>query len=192
MVDIDVKLDDRAFKEMKKAQKKYGEKVIKRAKRDAARKARTALQKEISKKYNIKQNESKKFISTTEDSLCVESKKLTVGTDTHFSITPKKYVTQKDIPVKKRKRATTTIMRGNKKKFSHGFILNPAKVKNGAKVMLWKRNGKQEPEPVKSLSVAEMANNKEIAENTQRVMSETFEKRLNHHIDREMSKIANH
>lgn len=191
MVEIDVKLDDRALKEMRKAQEKYGEKVVQRAKRDAVKKAKTTLQREIPKKYNIKQKEVKECISTTDESICAESRKLTVGTDAHFSTTPKNYTTQKDIKIKRRKKSSATIMKGNKKKFSHGFILNPAKVKNG-KVMLWKRSGKKDPEPVKSLSVAEMANEKEIAENTQKVMSETFENRLHHYIDREVSKIANH
>ena len=46
MVNIDVRLDDKVLKEAKKAQEKYGEKVMQRAERDAAKKAKTALQKE--------------------------------------------------------------------------------------------------------------------------------------------------
>lgn len=53
MVNIDVRLDDKVLKEAKKAQEKYGEKVMQRAERDAAKKAKTALQKEICKRYKI-------------------------------------------------------------------------------------------------------------------------------------------
>ena len=108
------------------------------------------------------------------------------------SVAPKGYQSQKGIPVKRRKRISATIIKGQKKKFSHGFILNPDKVKNGAKVMLWGRDGKEPPKPIKSTSAAEMANQKEIAETTEKVMSETFENRLHHYVEREMNKIANH
>ena len=192
MVNIDVRLDDKVLKEAKKAQEKYGEKVMQRAERDAAKKAKTALHKEICKRYNVKQKEIKEFVSANEKGICVESRKLTIGTDTHFSVAPKGYQSQKGIPVKRRKRISATIIKGQKKKFSHGFILNPDKVKNGAKVMLWGRDGKEPPKPIKSTSAAEMANQKEIAETTEKVMSETFENRLHHYVEREMNKIANH
>ena len=133
-----------------------------------------------------------KYYSANEKGICVESRKLTIGTDTHFSVAPKGYQSQKGIPVKRRKRISATIIKGQKKKFSHGFILNPDKVKNGAKVMLWGRDGKEPPKPIKSTSAAEMANQKEIAETTEKVMSETFENRLHHYVEREMNKIANH
>lgn len=192
MVNVDVRLDDKVLKEAKKAQERYGEKFVNRARRDAAKKAKTALQKEIYQRYNVKQKEIKDFVSASEKGVCAESRKLTIGTDTHFSITPKGYQSQEGIPVKKRKRISATIIKGQKKRFSHGFILNPVRVKNGAKTMLWGRNGKEPPKPIKSTSVAEMANQREIKENTEKVMSETFENRLHHYIEKEMDKIANH
>lgn len=197
MVKIDVKLDDRVLREMKKAQEKYGEKVVQRAERDAAKKARTAMKREIRKKYNVTSEEMDKHLVAKDGEIRAESKKFTIGTDTHFSHTPAEYESQKNIPVKKRKKAAVKVFKKGRKKFKHAFILNPQKVRNGneedsnGKNMLWKREG-EKPKPVRSTSVAEIANQKEISENAQKIMSETFENRLHHHIDREMSKIANH
>lgn len=194
MVKIDVKLDDRALREMKKAQEKYGEKVVQRAERDAAKKARTAMKEAILERYNVHEKEIKELLVAKGGELYAESRKFTVGTDTHFSHTPKEYKSQEKVAVKRRKKATVTIFKGkeNKKKYSHAFILNPEKVKNGPKTMLWEREGNQPPEPVRSTSVAEMANQWQIRQKAEKTMSRTFENRLHHHIDREMSKIANH
>lgn len=197
MVEIDVKLDDRVLKEMKQAQKKYGEKVVQRAERDAAKKARTAMKREIRKKYNVTSEEMDKHLVAKNGEIRAESKKFSIGTDTHFSHTPAEYESQKNIPVKKRKKAAVKVFKKGRKKFKHAFILNPQKVKNGneedgnGKTMLWRRE-KGELHTIRSASVAEMANQKEISEKAQKVMSETFENRLHHYIDREVSKIANH
>lgn len=134
------------------------------------------LDKNIRKKYNIKPEETKKEIKKRKGAVEITSRPLTIGTSTHFSHTPRNYTSQQGIPIKKRKRMDAIIKKRKKQKFEHAFIANPGKVK---KIMMWKRSGKK-IEPVRTVSIAQMASDEEIAEKTikamQKKMSEELEK----------------
>lgn len=134
--------------------------------------------------YNIKKKELDSHLTVKEDSITAKSPFLTVGQPpSHFSMTPKEYTSQKGIPVRKRKTASATVKKGNKHKIPHAFILNPAKVKGGT-AMLWERQGKYIVNPIRRVSIAQMLSNPEIEKPVMDAINETFEKRLDHEIER--------
>lgn len=187
-------LDTKELCEMTKAAIRFGPKVVERANRDAINKGKTELGREVAKRYNMTQKEFKNYVRSKYDRIEVESHLLTVGTDTHFSHTPKNYESQKGKKIKERNRgraATVTIKKKGKKTVRHGFILNPSKVKNGAKVMLWIKEGKKF-EPYRSVSAAQMASNKDVKNATLEAMAKKQEERLEHYMNLEMEKYANH
>lgn len=187
-------IDTKELCEMTKAAIRFGPKVVARANRDAIDKGKTELGREVAKRYNMTQKEFKNYVRSKYDRIEVESHLLTVGTDTHFSHTPKKYESQKGKKIKERnngKKATATIKKKGKKVIKHGFILNPNRVKNGAKVMLWIKEGKKYT-PYRSVSAAQMASNEDVKNATLEAMAKKQEERLEHYMNLEMKKYANH
>lgn len=72
----------------------------------------------------------------------------------------------------------------------HAFIANPGKVQN---TMLWQRDKQTgKISPIKTISAAQIASNKEISEMTLNTMQEAQKERLEHYIERELEKHANH
>lgn len=190
VMEFEVKIDTKQLEKMTKAAKEFAPKAIERANRDAIKKGKTTLSKSARERYNMSKKDFEQFVKTRADRIEVESRLLTMGTTTHFSITPKSYISQKDIAVKKRKKATVTVQKGNKKQMRHAFIANPEKVQN---TMLWQRDKQTgKISPIKTISAAQIASNKEISEMTLNTMQETQKERLEHYIERELEKHADH
>lgn len=132
--------------------------------------------------YNIKKKDLSQFVSLVNDGIRVKSRRLTVGTDTHFSITPKAYSSQNGIPVSRRRKMSAKIKKQGAKAFPHGFIANPSKVRGGH-TMLWERSGTQIA-PVKTISAAQMASSEEVHPYVEEQMTEKLQERFRHHFDR--------
>lgn len=187
-MEFKVEMDMKELKRMTKAAQEFGPKVVERANRDAIKKGKTTLSREVRERYNMPKKDFESFVRTRDTQIDVISRLLTVGTTTHFSITPKNYTSQRGIKVSRRKKSNATIKKGNKKYIKHAFIANPDKVHN---TMLWLRKG-DTIQPFKALSAAQMASNREVSKAVMNVMAETQIKRLEHHLDREIEKHANH
>lgn len=194
-------LDMKELNKMTKAAKKYGQRVVDRANRDAVKRAGTVFSTEVTKKYNIGKEDFRKNMRIGYDRVDIASRLLTVGTDTHFSHTPAKYKSQKDIKVRKRnggRKPTVTIEKGHKEVVAHCFILNPEKVrygdgpaKEGGTTMLWKHEG-EEVVPYRSLSAAQMASNEEVIKKVIEQTTAYQMERLEHYIEMELEKHADH
>ena len=184
---LKAKIDKSNIEKAYKAVKNGGQKAIDRAKTRAI-KSGAATFTSASKGgapavYKIKPAELKSMTSTDKDSITVKSRLLTIGVSpSHFGMTPTAYASQKGIPVKKRKKMTATVKKGNKKRMAHTFIANPGAI-NGGHAMMWERKGKQ-IQPVRSLSAAQMLTNPEVEEAVMKAINETYEKRLDHELER--------
>ena len=170
-----------------------------RATRDALKKGKTAFMDTkggAPSVYNVKKSKDlTPNTKVTKDSIVVESRLFTIGTTTHFSITPRNYKSQAGIPVKRRQRASATIKRGSKRALPQSFIANPAMI-NGGNVMLWERistkKGDKSIRPVKSISAAQMASNEKVYPYIEEKLTEAYQKRLQHHYEREVARNAGH
>ena len=168
-----------------------------RATRDALKKGKTAFMDTkggAPSVYNVKKSKDlAPNTKVTKDSIVVESRQFTIGTTTHFSITPRNYKSQAGIPVKRRQRASVTIKRGSKRALPQSFIANPAKIPGG-NVMLWERflTKSNKIRPVKSISAAQMASNEKVYPYIEENMTETYQKRLQHYYEREVARNAGH
>lgn len=195
MIKIDTKIDTKFFEQLKNTQSDAGRKSMCSAINDALVAGRTSLKREISANYNLKQKEiesnSRLFKCTSRNlkdgKIVVSSRRLTVGTSTHFSITPKNYVSQDGVKLRRRKKATATIKKKRKKAVPHAFIANPASVKGG-NTMLWIRIKGKSIAPLKTISIPQMASEKRVYENVQKIMLEKYDKRFEHYMNRNVRK----
>ncbi len=168
-----------------------------RATRDALRTGRAAFMDSTGgapSVYNVKKSKDlAPNTKVTKDSIVVESRLFTIGTTTHFSITPSNYKSQEGKTVKRRQRATATIKRGSKRALPQSFIANPAKIPGG-NVMLWERflPKSNKIRPVKSISAAQMASNEKVYPYIEEKLTEAYQKRLQHHYEREVARNAGH
>lgn len=168
-----------------------------RATRDALRTGRAAFMDSTGgapSVYNVKKSKDlAPNTKVTKDSIVVESRQFTIGTTTHFSITPRNYRSQAGRTVKRRQRASATIKRGSKRALPQSFIANPAKI-NGGNVMLWERflPKSNKIRPVKSISAAQMASNEKVYPYIEEKLTEAYQKRLQHHYEREVARNAGH
>ena len=94
-MEFEVKIDTKQLEEMTKAAKEFAPKAIERANRDAIKKGKTTLSKSARERYNMSKKDFEQFVKTRETRIEVTSRMLTVGSTTHFSITPKNYYSQK-------------------------------------------------------------------------------------------------
>lgn len=191
-MEFEVKIDTKQLEEMTKAAKEFAPKAIERANRDAINKGNTMLRKQMLKKYVFSKEEFEKYVRKKDTCIIAKSELLTVGEGkkTHFRIAPRQYSSQANIKVNKRKKVALTIKKKNKKRLNHVFIANP----NSPKIrhtMLWER-GDYGIMPFRTISVAQMTANREILDPTMNVMMETQQKRLEHYIEREIEKHADH
>lgn len=159
-------------------------KAFDRAMKEAVRKGVTALTDSkggAPSVYNIKKGDLMKYVRKVQDGVQARSSRFTVGSDTHFSIAPARYQSQRGIPVGRRRRMSVTIMKRGRKAYPHGFIANPAKVGH---TMIWERDGRGQISPVRTVSAAQMAANEKVHPYVEEKMTETLEKRFQHHYDR--------
>lgn len=178
--------------EMKKYIQNGGTKSVSRAMNDALNKGRTALSKGVREQYTIKAGdfkENSRVSKATPTNLKkgrieVESRRLTVGTSTHFRITPKQYSSQKGKKVSRRSKASLTVKKGSKKQMKHAFVVNPASI-NGGNTMLWQREG-ENIKPITSLSVPQMVTDQKVYNAASKVMETTYQERLKHYMEREL------
>lgn len=198
MVKINAKIDTPFFEQLKIASTVNGRKAMSMAINDSLKTGRTSIKREVSQRYNLKQKEiesnSKINRSSISDlkggKITVASRRLTIGTTTHFSITPKNYVSQEGIKVGKRKTATATIKKGGKQKVPHAFVANPAnpRVKN---TMLWIKLNESGSRiaPLKTISIPQMVQNKDVTSTVQKSMVEKYNDRFEHYMNRNLSKV---
>ncbi len=181
---IDAIMDKKEMKEFRDLEKQLSQKNIDRAEREATKKGATYLSKHIRDVKTLTQKDTKKYIVPKEGTIYVRSGKMTVGKTTHFRATPTQYVSQKGIPVKKRRKASVTITKDKKQQMRHLFVLNPDKVKNGPQIMLWERDERGVYRPFRTASIAETAAQEKYVEPTIQHMKEAYESRLEHYIKR--------
>ena len=192
MVKLDVKLNKSFFKQLQTISTEAGRKSMASAINDALKTGKTTLKRAICKTYNIKQKEvdaNSKINRCTESSLKsgnikVQSMRLTIGTSTHFSHTPKGYMSQKGIKVARRKEISVTVKKKSKKKMQHAFIANPSSVKGG-NTMVWIRENNRIA-PVKTVSTPQMASNDVVQNAISKAMVEKYEQRFEHYWNRNM------
>ena len=132
--------------------------------------------------YNIKKKDLSQYVTVIKDGIRVRSRRFTIGSDTHFSIKPRAYSSQKGIPVKARKRMSVTVKNGKSAAYPHGFIANPAKARGGH-TMIWERDG-DKIAPVKAISAAQMASSDEVHPYVEEQMTDKLQERFKHHFDR--------
>ena len=184
---LDIKYDSN-LADMKRVIELGGARSMSRAINDALAKGKTQLGKSVRSVYAIKAadyNGAAKVIKSHEGNLGkgkieVQSRRLS---SYHFSFTPRAYQSQEGVKVSKRKKGTITIKKGQKKKYPHGFVVNPDALDNGY-TLLWERNGKK-INPIRSVSVAQMVENEDAYNPTMEVMQKTYEERLTHHLNRQ-------
>lgn len=187
-ITIKAKIDKSNLDKAWKAVKNGGQKAVDRARARALKAGASAFTSGnkggAPSVYNIKKKELDGHISTDQNKIVFKSPFLTVGQPpSHFSMTPKAYTSQKGIPIRKRKTYSATVKKGNKHKIPGTFILNPAKVKGGT-AMLWERQGKYTVNPIRRVSIAQMANNPQVEEAVMKAINETYQKRLDHELER--------
>lgn len=135
--------------------------------------------------YKVSSGELKEFASVKKDQIVIKSRLLTAGKKpAHFAITPGSYTG-------KRRKATVKVKKqGSKENLPHAFVANPAKV-NGGTTMLWERTrgrfphtGNAAMEPVRRVSAAQMVQNPQVENAVMKAIQETFDKRLDHELER--------
>ncbi len=198
MIKINTKIDTPFFKQLKIVTTESGKKSMSMAINDSLKTGRTSLKREISQKYNLKQQEIEKNTKINKcsasnlkgGSIKVSSRRLTIGTSTHFSITPKSYASSKGIKVAKRKIATATIRKKSKEQVKHAFIANPSNPKVG-NTMLWIKMNKSGNQiaPLKTISIPQMAENKNVIQEVQKAMQEKYNNRFEHYMNRNLKKV---
>ncbi|MCI7108035.1 MAG: hypothetical protein MR945_09160 [Agathobacter sp.] len=187
---LDVKYDSN-LADMKRVIQSGGIKSMSRAINDSLAKGRTQLGKSVRAVYAIKAADFNKNAVVTKSypgdlkkgKIVVKSRRLS---SFHFSFTPRSYQSQKGIKVSKRKKATITIKKGQKKAYPHGFVVNPTALNNGY-TLLWERQGKYAINPIRSVSVAQMVTNEDAYNPTMKVMENTYQERLVHHLKRQFN-----
>jgi hypothetical protein len=184
---LKAKVDKSNIDKAWKAIKSGGQKAVDRARTRALKSGASAFT--SAKKggapaiYTIKAADLKKATTVNKDSIVVRSSRYTIGeSPSHFQISPKAYKSQKGVKVSRRKKMSAAIKKGQKKKFPHAFIANPEAIKGGH-AMLWERTGKV-INPIHSLSAAQMITNPEVEEAVMSAINETYEKRLDHELER--------
>lgn len=195
---LDVKVDISSIQKMDKLLQQKGPKVIQGVFKRALKAGETAFESKDDGApaiYKISKKELSEFVKIKQDSLVISSRLLTVGTDTHFAMTPKGYKPLaapgdssggKKKKKKRRKiKATATVKKANKESLPHAFIANPAKI-NGGLTMLWERHPriKKLIRPIRRVSAAQMAENPEVYEAINKAIQETLDKRLDHELER--------
>lgn len=198
MIKINTKIDTPFFDQLKTVSTLGGKKAMSMAINDSLKTGKTSLKREISQKYNIKQSDVDKNSKIVKSSIAkvndgkivVASRLLTVGTSTHFSITPKQYASQKGVKVRKRKIASATIKKQKKKQVKGAFIANPASIKGG-NTMLWLRMGGKNRgiKPLKTISIPQMASKKEVYKPVQKSMVDKYNNRFDHYMSRNLDKV---
>ena len=179
---ISVELGNGFFKTCKELQKKVPECAAK-AERDAIKKGASALTDTkggMPSIYNVKKKDLSQYIKTSSKEIRVRSSPFTM---THFAFTPKDYISQKGIPVKRRRKVSVTILKGHRMNVHAKFIANPAKMTGGS-VLLWKRLRKGDTEVLRSVSAPQMARREEISNYVDEAMQDVMQKRMEHYIDR--------
>lgn len=184
---LDVKFDSN-LAAMKKVIAHGGAESMSRAINDALAKGKTQLGKSVRDVYAIKASDFKEAAKVTKSHsgnlgkgrIDVQSRRLS---SYHFSFTPRVYKSQEGVKVSRRKKASITIKKGQKKSYRHGFVVNPSALDNGY-TLLWERNGKK-INPIRSVSVAQMVENEDAYNPTMEMMQKTYEERLTHHLNRQ-------
>lgn len=195
MVRLDVEMDEKFFKQLKIVSSEAGRKSMCSAINDSLKSGKTSLKRETSKIYNIKQKEvdsNSKVNRCTENNLKkgnikIEGRRLTIGTSTHFSHTPREYSTQRGVKVSRRKKISVTVKKGSKKKMPHAFIVNPGSI-HGGNTMIWIRE-RSKIAPVKTVSIPQMVENDRIKDNISKTMIEKYHNRFEHYWNRNMKKM---
>ena len=187
MVDMNVKITTPLLQQLKTVGSENGKKNMSRAINDALKSGKAAAKKNTTKIYNIKAKDIESNVKVSKASpgnlkagkLVFTSRRLTVGTSTHFSITPRAYKSQQGVKLSKRKVSTVTIRKGKKVNVNHAFVANPSAVKGG-NTMLWIRLNRGIA-PLKTISIPQMVSNDEVYKPTHQAMQEQYEKRFQHY-----------
>lgn len=187
MVTMKVNLDTPLREQMKIVSSETGKKSMCRAINDALKSGKAAAKKNATQIYNVKSKDIESNVTMQRATvsnlkggkLVFASRRLTVGTSTHFAISPRAYKSQKGIKLKKRKTATATIRKGKKQNVNHAFVANPNAVKGG-NTMLWIRL-KRGIAPMRTISIPQMVSNDKVSSQVTDVMQEQYKKRFEHY-----------
>lgn len=187
-VNIETKIDMRFFDKLGVTMTKSGRKAMSMSINESLKRGKTEFKRRASKEYAIKQGDVAGTItlkltspsSLNRAAMIVKGPRLTVGTSTHFRMTPKGYTSQKGVKVARRKKGTVTIKKGAKKSIAHGFVANPSKIGN---TMMWIHKD-ESIAPLKTISVAQILSNPKMQKEVQKEMYDKFTERFAHHVKR--------
>lgn len=180
MINVDIKLDPSFPKSMKKLMtKKQYDAAIKRTVSRAVSSAYTAGNRAITSQYRIKMGDVRSLSEKQPQKGLIRyggGVKGRMLTTTHFQVSPKGATSQKGVPVSRRRKYTLTI---RNKKSTRWFML-PGRPAG----MLWERTGSgpKAVRPVKSVSIAQMANVK-VQKTVQKTMQTEYDKRFRHEVE---------
>jgi len=180
MITIALKIDKRSERgiDMLLPKKQY-EAAIKRCISRSVSSAYTAGNRAIISEYKIKMGDVRSLSEKIPQKGQIRyggGHKGRMLTTTHFRVSPKSFVSQKGVPVKRRRKYTITI----KNRVSTRWFALPGKIPN----MLWERTGSgpKAVRPVKGISIAQMAN-KKVQQIVQQKMQEEFDKRIDNELE---------
>lgn len=176
-------MDTTALKNAVKSIKNASAKSIKRAENEALKKGKTELSTQVRDVYAVTKKDFDPYVRIRGTDIMIRSNPFT---SVHYKPTPKDYISQKDIKVKKRKKnAAMTVLKGKRVKYPHAFILNPERT-HGA-TFLWQRGedgtSDEKPTPIRRTSAAQMAAHDDVAKPVADAMVKKFNDRLEHYMN---------
>ena len=201
MAGIEIGIDDAELERIHKALNKYpksAEKAIIQTKNDTAQRTLTPLKRLISSKYNISQKEitgGTKYKSEASNNLVKVIKTNNINLDAGIRIrggylTLYRFVKGNKKPRNKKGKGYVSVQvkKGGTKKMSRYNFIQYGK---GGTPQVFQRhsNSRQISRLLKTISVAHMASNKDIAPKVQDEAQAILQKRSQHYIDRELKKI---
>ncbi len=186
---------DKGFKGMIKAEGELAVKAHNRSVGEALSRGYTALTDKtggIPSCYNIKKKELKPYIRKGEDKIEVESHLLSIGPSGHFETSPSDYRTYEEVVNSKRPKMYVKTMNSGRKRLKRKFFVNPDKTHGS--LILFKvvekgkgkykkgrgRRIKDKLQPVKNITVAQMAENKLVYGYVHKEMLSKYNDRMSH------------
>lgn len=198
MVRVDAQFDQNELKKLTNALKdipKECKSGLVSAVNKSVKSTNTAMQKAITQRYNIKKSDlsggtklnlAKK--TSLEASIEVRGSRLALIT-ARGMVTPKQPKSHKGKTMKQIKRMAppkVKILKGKQKTYKHGFIATG----KGGTVGLFTRDASGKLEMQRTLSIANMTRQRQIAEATQKAAKEALTKNVAHEIEYRLQKVS--
>ncbi len=198
MVRVDAQFDQNELKKLTNALKDIPKECrsgLVSAVNKSVKSTNTAMQKAITQRYNIKKSDLSGGIklnlakkTSLEASIEVRGSRLALIT-ARGMVTPKQPKSHKGKTMKQIKRVAppkVKILKGKQKTYKHGFIATG----KGGTVGLFTRDASGKLEMQRTLSIANMTRQRQIAEATQKAAKESLTKNVEHEIEYRLQKAS--